>query len=67
MSSSGWVLLTDKNSARLVNGIQGLLIRKHHPGLVNGQVPRWKHFYEVQDAHDEVLALKIKREFWVSL
>jgi hypothetical protein len=62
------VVLPPKAGARHPNGTQGLLIREHHPGLVNGRVPyKWKNFYEVKDADGEVLAEKIKREFWVSL
>jgi hypothetical protein len=60
--------VTDRNSACHVNGIQGLLIKKHYPGLVTigGKeiVPdKWEHFYQVKDVHDEILAVKIKREF----
>jgi hypothetical protein len=41
-------VLPPKAGARHPNGTQGLLIREHHPGLVNGCVPyKWKNFYEV--------------------
>jgi hypothetical protein len=64
--------VTDRNSPRHVYGIQGLLIKKHYPGFVTigGKeivLDKWEHFYQVKDVHVEILAVKIKREFWVSL
>jgi hypothetical protein len=62
-----------KNYSRHATSVQGLLIKKHYPGLVTIEgreiVPeKWHHFFLVKDVKtDEVLADKIKREFWVSL
>ena len=72
-SCRGWKKVTKRGSSHCPTSIQGLLIKKHFPGLVltaegNHIVPeKWHHFSLVKDENDEVLADKIKREFWVSL
>jgi len=58
--------------ARSPNGMLGLLIKKHYPGLIELDdgtkvVPwHWSDFYKVKDAHEVPIATKIKMEFWVS-
>lgn len=70
-SCSNWKLVNG-GSSRHINGMLGLLLKKHYPGLVtiDGiQKPpnKWPDFYKVKDADEVPLADVIKREFWVSL
>jgi hypothetical protein len=66
-SCRGWAKLTAKNCSCHATSVQGLLIKKHYPGLVTVEgreiVPeKWHHFFLVKDVKtDEVLTDKIKR------
>jgi hypothetical protein len=59
--------------AHCPNGMLGLLIKKHYPGLIELEDGRkvvpwhWPDFYKVKDAQGVSSATKIKTEFWVSL
>jgi len=61
------------SDARCPNGMLGLLIKKHYPGLIELEDGRkvvpwhWSDFYKAKDAQGVSIATKIKAEFWVSL
>ena len=67
-----WKLVGGAGS-RHPNGMLGLLIKKHYPGLVTCDdgtkaVPwHWPDFFKVRDEYEVPIGTKIKREFWVSL
>jgi hypothetical protein len=59
------------SGSRHINGIQALLIKEYNPGLVfhKGELHppmKWEHFYIVT-LNGETVAVKIKRELWVSV
>jgi hypothetical protein len=59
------------SGSRHINGIQTLLIKEYYPGLVfhKGELHppmKWEHFYSIT-LNGETVAVKIKRELWVSV
>ena len=66
-----WVVVSS-GSARLVNGILGLLCRQHFPGIVtyaSKTEPAYSfdHYAVAIDAEYPNKAARAKAEFWVSL
>ena len=66
-----WVVVSG-GSARLVNGILGLLCRQHFPGIVtyaSKMEPAYSfdHYAIAPDAEYPNKAARVKVEFWVSL
>ena len=66
-----WVVVSD-GSARLVNGILGLLCRQHFPGIVtyaSKTEPAYSfdHYAVANDVEYPNKAAWVKAEFWVSL
>ena len=66
-----WVVVSG-GSARLVNGILGLLCRQHFPGIVtyaSKTEPAYSfdHYVVASDAEYPNKAARVKAEFWVSL
>jgi hypothetical protein len=58
--------------ARHVNGILGLLLKTHYPGIVDFAGKRepaytFDHYFNGLDAEEENKAVRVKRDFWVSL
>jgi hypothetical protein len=58
--------------ARHVNGILGLLLKTHYPGIVDFAGKRepaytFDHYFNGPDAKEENKAVRVKRDFWVSL
>ena len=64
--------MSARKSSPHVTSIQGRVIKANFPGLVTIEgrtiVPdKWPYYFLIKDAHGEVLAEKIKKQFWVSL
>jgi hypothetical protein len=58
--------------ARHVNGILGLLLKTHFPGIVDFAEKRestytFDHYFNSPDGEEENKAVWVKRDFWVSL
>ena len=65
-------MVVSGGSARLVNGILGLLCRQHYPALVDYASRRelawtFDHYVVASDAEYPNKAARVKAEFWVSL
>ena len=66
------MVVSDRGSVRLVNGILGLLCRQHFPGIVtyaSKTEPAYSfdHYAVTIDAEYPNKAARVKAEFWVSL
>ena len=66
-----WVVVSS-GSARLVNGILGLLCRQHFPGIVTYASKMelaysFDHYAVATDAEYPKKATRVKAELWVSL
>ena len=69
-SCSNWEVVS--RVGRHINGIQGILIRQHYPGMVTyagvtSPPLTWDHFYATEGNEFGTVAAWIKAEFWVSL
>jgi hypothetical protein len=58
--------------SRHVNGIPGLLLKTHFPGIVDYAGRRepaytFKHYYNGDDDREVNKAVRVMRDFWVSL
>ena len=65
-------MVVSGGSARLVNGILGLLCRQHFPGIVTyasktEPADSFDHYVIASDAEYPNKAARVKVEFWVSL
>ena len=65
-------MVVSGGSARLVNGILGLLCRQHFPGIItyaSKMEPAYlfDHYVIASDAEYPNKAARVKAEFWVSL
>ena len=65
-------MVVSGGSARLVNGILGLLCRQHFPGIVtyaSKMEPAYSfdHYVVTSDAEYTNKAARVKAKFWVSL